>query len=157
EYYKWKFDSQWYQRISGKLVWKAQAQFGFLGTYSSVTGQPAFERCKLGGDGMQVFDFIQWTVIIARRCYADGYIIPEGADIRTAQNSGSPIYAKYQLELRHPIMLNDQATVFGMVFAEAGNTWNEFSDFNPFKVKRVLGVGARVYLPIFGMLGIDYG
>ena len=157
EYHKWKFDSQWYQRISGKLVLKAQAQFGFLGTYSSVTGQPAFERFKLGGDGMQGFDFIQGSEIIAMRGYANGYIIPEGADIRTAQNSGSPIYAKYQLELRHPIMLNDQATVFGMVFAEAGNTWNEFSDFNPFKVKRVLGVGARVYLPIFGMLGIDYG
>lgn len=157
EYHKWKFDSQWFQRISGKLVLKAQAQFGFLGTYSSVTGQPAFERFKLGGDGMQGFDFIQGSEIIAMRGYANGYIIPEGADVRTAQNSGSPIYAKYQLELRHPIMLNDQATVFGMVFAEAGNTWNEFSDFNPFKVKRVLGVGARVYLPIFGMLGIDYG
>jgi len=157
EYHKWKFDSQWFQRISGKLVLKAQAQFGFLGTYSSVTGQPAFERFKLGGDGMQGFDFIQGSEIIAMRGYANGYIIPDGADLRTAQNSGSPIYTKYQLELRHPIMLNDQATVFGLVFAEAGNTWNNFQDFNPFKVKRTLGVGARVYLPIFGMLGIDYG
>jgi outer membrane protein insertion porin family len=157
EYHKWKFDSQWYQRISGKLVLKAQAQFGFLGTYSSVTGQPAFERFKLGGDGMQGFDFIQGSEIIAMRGYANGYIIPEGSDPRIAQNSGSPIYTKYQLELRHPLMLNDQATVFGMVFAEAGNTWNSFKDFNPFQVRRTLGVGARVYLPIFGMLGIDYG
>lgn len=157
EYHKWKFDSQWYQRLSGKLVLKAQAQFGFLGTYSSVTGQPAFERFKLGGDGMQGFDFIQGSEIIAMRGYANGYIIPEGSDPRIAQNSGSPIYTKYQLELRHPLMLNDQATVFGMVFAEAGNTWNSFKDFNPFQVRRTLGVGARVYLPIFGMLGIDYG
>lgn len=157
EYHKWKFDSQWFQRISGKLVLKAQAQFGFLGTYSSATGQPAFERFKLGGDGMQGFDFIQGSEIIAMRGYANGFVIPEGTDINTARNSGSPIYTKYQLELRHPIMLNDQATVFGMVFAEAGNTWDNFKDFNPFKVKRTLGVGARVYLPIFGMLGIDYG
>jgi len=157
EYHKWKFDSQWFQRISGKLVLKAQAQFGFLGTYSSATGQPAFERFKLGGDGMQGFDFIQGSEIIAMRGYANGFVIPEGADINTARNSGSPIYAKYQLELRHPLMMSDQATVFGLVFAEAGNTWNSFQDFNPFKVKRALGVGARVYLPIFGMLGIDYG
>lgn len=157
EYHKWKFDSQWFQRISGKLVLKAQAQFGFLGTYSSVTGQPAFERFKLGGDGMQGFDFIQGSEIIAMRGYANGYVIPEGVDVNTAINSGSPIYAKYQLELRHPIMLNDQATVFGLVFAEAGNTWNNFKDFNPFNVRRTIGVGARVYLPIFGMLGIDYG
>lgn len=77
--------------------------------------------------------------------------------MNTAIGSGSPIYTKYQMELRHPIMLNDQATVFGLAFAEAGNTWNSFQDFNPFKVKRTIGIGARVYLPIFGMLGIDYG
>src|SRR5690554_478884 len=157
EYHKWKFDSQWYQRLSGKLVLKAQAQFGFLGTYSSVTGQPAFERFKLGGDGMQGFDFIQGSEIIAMRGYANGYIIPEGSDPRVAQNSGSPIYTKYQLELRYPIMVTDQANALGMVFSEEGNTWNNFNDFNPFQVRRTLGVCARVYLPIFGMLGIDYG
>ena len=157
EYHKWKFDSQWFQRISGKLVLKAQAQFGFLGTYSSATGQPAFERFKLGGDGMQGFDFIQGSEIIAMRGYANGYIIPEGSNPDVARNSGSPIYTKYQLELRYPILVTDQATAFGMVFGEAGNTWNNFKDFNPFQVRRTLGVGARVYLPIFGMLGIDYG
>jgi outer membrane protein insertion porin family len=158
EYHKWKFDSQWYQRIAGKLVLKAQAQFGFLGSYSSVTGQPAFERFKLGGDGMQGYEFLQGSEIIAMRGYANGYVVPEGVkNINVAIQSGSPIYTKYQLELRHPIMLNDQATVFGLAFAEAGNTWNNFQDFNPFKVKRALGIGARVYLPIFGMLGIDYG
>ncbi len=157
EYHKWKFDSQWYQRIAGKLVFKAQAQFGFLGSYSSVTGQPAFERFKLGGDGMQGYEFLQGSEIIAMRGYANGYIIPEGANLNNAIGSGSPIYTKYQMELRYPLMTSDQATVFGLVFGEAGNTWDKFQNFDPFKVKRTIGVGARVYLPIFGLLGIDYG
>ena len=90
----------------------------------------------------------------------NGAIIPEGTnanDINIARNSGSPIYTKYQLELRHPVMLNDQATVFVLGFAEAGNTWNHFRDYNPFKMRRTAGVGARIFLPIFGLLGIDYG
>lgn len=84
-------------------------------------------------------------------------VIPDGSDVNVARNSGSPIYNKYQLELRHPVMLNDQATVFVLAFAEGGNTWNHFRDFNPFKVRRSVGVGARIFLPIFGLLGIDYG
>lgn len=158
EYHKWKFDSQWFIPISGKLVLKTQAQFGFLGSYSSATGTSAFERFKLGGDGMMGFDFLQGSEIIAMRGYENGMVIPQGTtDVAVAQNSGSPIYAKYQLELRHPVMLNDQATVFVLAFAEGGNTWNKFQDFNPFKVRRSVGVGARIFLPIFGMLGIDYG
>jgi len=158
EYHKWKFDSQWFIPIVGKLVLKTQAQFGFLGSYSSATGTSAFERFKLGGDGMMGFDFLQGSEIIAMRGYESGMVIPEGTtDVAVAQNSGSSIYAKYQIELRHPIILNDQATVFGLAFAEGGNTWNRFRDFNPFKVRRTIGVGARIFLPIFGMLGIDYG
>src|SRR5690606_28371302 len=76
---------------------------------------------------------------------------------RIGMQSNSPIYTKYQIELRHLIMLNDQATVFALAFAEAGNTWNKFDEVNPFKVRRSVGVGARIFLPIFGMLGIDYG
>jgi len=157
EYHKWKFDSQWFTRITGKLVLKAQAQFGFLGSYSDVTGTSAFERFKLGGDGMMGFDFLQGSEIIAMRGYSNGYVIPDGSEPNIAVNSGSPIYNKYQLELRHPVMLNDQATVFMLAFAEGGNTWNNFRDFNPFKVRRSVGVGARIFLPIFGLLGIDYG
>ncbi|MFD2555700.1 outer membrane protein assembly factor BamA [Sphingobacterium tabacisoli] len=160
EYHKWKFDSQWYMKVAGKLVVKTQAQFGFLGNYTNRTETSTFERFKLGGDGMQGFDFLQGSEIIAMRGYANGTIIPESTgngNQRIAINSGSPIYAKYQIELRHPIMLNDQATVFALAFAEAGNTWNKFSEVNPFKVRRSAGVGARIFLPIFGMLGIDYG
>jgi len=160
EYHKWKFDSQWYTKIVGKLVLKAQAQFGYLGTYSNETPISPFERFKLGGDGMQGFDFLQGSEIIAMRGYANGAMIPASTgnnQQNIAIQSGSPIYAKYQLELRHPIMLNDQATVFALAFAEAGNTWNKFDEVNPFKVRRSVGVGARIFLPIFGMLGIDYG
>ncbi len=160
EYHKWKFDSQWYTKIAGKLVLKAQAQFGYLGNYSNNAPVSPFERFKLGGDGMQGFDFLQGSEIIAMRGYANGALIPASTGSNQqgiAIQSGSPIYAKYQLELRHPIMLNDQATVFALAFAEAGNTWNKFDEVNPFKVRRSVGVGARIFLPIFGMLGIDYG
>lgn len=160
EYHKWKFDSQWYTKIAGKLVLKTQAQFGYLGSYSDRTPTSTFERFKLGGDGMQGFDFLQGSEILAMRGYANGTVIPESTGNgfqQIAISSGSPIYTKYQVELRHPVMLNDQATVFVLAFAEAGNTWNKFSEVNPFKVRRAAGVGARIFLPIFGMLGIDYG
>ncbi len=161
EYHKWKFDSQWFQKVIGKLTFKAQAQFGFIGTYSSVTGTSAFERFKLGGDGMMGFDFLQGSEIIAMRGYANGMVIPETSltenERYVARQSGSPIYTRYQMELRYPVMMNEQAKVFLLAFADAGNTWNEFKDFNPFRVRRAAGIGARIFLPIFGLLGIDYG
>lgn len=161
EYHKWKFDSQWFQKVVGKLTFKAQAQFGFIGNYSSVTGTSAFERFKLGGDGMMGFDFLQGSEIIAMRGYANGMVIPESAvtDAQRgiAQQSGSPIYTRYQMEMRYPVMMNEQAKVFLLAFIDAGNTWNQFQDFNPFRVRRSAGVGARIFLPIFGLLGIDYG
>ena len=153
EYHKWKFESQFFQRIYGKLVLKAQAQFGFLGYYSKEVGQAPFGRFKLGGDGLQGFDFLQGSEVIGLRGYTNNSVVPEGS--RTT--AGSPIFNKYVLELRHPITLNQSATVFVLAFAEGGNTWNTIKEFNPFNVKRSVGVGARIYLPIFGLLGIDYG
>ncbi len=157
EYHKWKFDSQWYQRVAGKLIFKAQAQFGFLGMYNSAVGQSAFERFKLGGDGMQGFDFLQGSELIAMRGYANNTVIPFGSNQNIAQNSGSPIFAKYVLEFRYPVLSSQQATAFITTFAEGGNTWNKFSEFNPFNIRRSLGIGAKVFLPIFGLLGVDYG
>ncbi len=157
EYHKWKFESQWFQRIYGKLVLKAQAQFGLLGIYNSAVGQSAFERFKLGGDGMQGFDYLQGSEIIAMRGYANNAVIPSGSNPTIAQGSGSPIFNKYVLELRHPITASQSATIFVLAFAEGGNTWNSFRDFAPFNVRRTAGFGARVFLPIFGLLGIDYG
>ena len=157
EYHKWKFEAQWYQKVYGKLVLKAQAQFGFLGQYNKAVGQSPFERFKLGGDGMQGFDYLQGSEVIAMRGYANNAVIPVGSNAQIAQQSGSPIFNKYILELRHPVTLNDQATVYVLAFAEGGNTWNRFRDFTPFNIRRSAGVGARVFLPIFGLLGIDYG
>ena len=157
EYHKWKFESQWFQRIYGKMVLKAQAQFGFLGVYNQVVGQSAFERFKLGGDGMQGFDFLQGSEVIAMRGYANNAVIPAGSNPVIAQGSGSPLFNKYILELRHPITASQTATIFILAFAEGGNTWNSFRDFAPFNIRRTAGVGARVFLPIFGLLGIDYG
>ena len=160
EYHKWKFDSQWYQRVAGNLVVKAQAQFGFLGQYTRAVGQSAFERFKLGGDGMQGFDFLQGSEIIAMRGYANNAVVPVDTNpnaVNTAQTSGSPIYTKYVLELRYPVISSQQATAFVLAFAEGGNTWNRFGDFNPFNIRRSAGIGARIFLPIFGLLGIDYG
>jgi outer membrane protein insertion porin family len=157
EYHKWKFESQWFQRIYGKLILKAQAQFGFLGIYNQAVGQSAFERFKLGGDGMQGFDFLQGSEIIAMRGYANNAVIPAGSNPTIAQGSGSPIFNKYVLEVRHPITASQTATIFVLAFAEGGNTWNTFREFAPFNIRRTAGIGARVFLPIFGLLGIDYG
>ncbi|PWG81444.1 outer membrane protein assembly factor BamA [Pararcticibacter amylolyticus] len=157
EYHKWKFESQWYQRIVGKLVLKTQAQFGFLGQYNKAVGQSAFERFKLGGDGMQGFDYLQGSEVIAMRGYENNNVTPLGYDPQIARYSGSPIFNKYIVEMRYPLMNSQQATVFMLTFAEGGNTWNSFSDFNPFNVRRSAGVGARIFLPIFGLLGIDWG
>lgn len=157
EYHKWKFEAQWFETVVGKLVFKGQAQFGFLGTYNSAVGQSAFERFKLGGDGMQGFDFLQGSEIIAMRGYSNNSVIPVGANPTIAQSSGSPIFTKYVMELRYPVINSQQATAFMTAFGEAGNTWDRFSDFNPFNVRRSVGIGAKIFLPIFGLLGIDYG
>jgi len=157
EYHKWKFEGQWFQRLAGKFVVKAQAQFGFLGTYNSAVGQSAFERFKLGGDGMQGFDFLQGSELITMRGYANNVVTPVGANVNTATSSGSPIFSKYVMELRYPVIASQSATAYLIGFAEGGNTWNKFADFNPFNVRRSAGIGARIFLPIFGMLGIDYG
>ena len=155
EYYKWKFESQWFHKIYGKLVLKTQAQFGFLGYYNSAVGQSAFERFKLGGSGMQGFDFLQGSEVIALRGYPDNSVTPLGAS--PVQSASSPIFNKYVAELRYPITASPQATIFVLGFVEGGNTWSEIKDFNPFNVRRSAGIGARVFLPIFGMLGLDYG
>ncbi len=153
EYHKWKFETQFFQKIYGKLILKAQAQFGFLGFYNKSVGQAPFGRFKLGGDGMQGFDFLQGSEVIAMRGYANNAVVAEGIPT----NSGNPIYNKYMLELRYPISLSQSATIFVLGFAEGGNTWNKFSRYNPFNVRRSAGFGARIFLPIFGLLGIDYG
>jgi outer membrane protein insertion porin family len=157
EYYKFKYDAQWFQKIVGKLVLMSQVRFGFLGSYNSDVGASPFERFKLGGDGMQSYQFLQGSDIIGLRGYQNFSVIPVGTNYTVDNNPGSTVYNKYTLELRHPVIASQSATIFVLAFAEGGNVWNNFSQFNPFNVRRSVGVGARVFLPIFGLLGLDYG
>ncbi|MDB5130387.1 MAG: outer membrane protein assembly factor BamA [Mucilaginibacter sp.] len=157
EYYKFKYDAQWFQRITGKLVLMSQVRFGFLGQYNSEVGPSPFERFKLGGDGMQSYQFLQGSDIIGLRGYQNFSIIPAGTNYTVDTNPGSTIYNKYTFELRHPVIQSQSATIFLLTFAEGGNVWNSFDKFDPFNVKRSVGVGARIFLPIFGLLGLDYG
>jgi len=157
EYYKAKFEAQWFQKIYGKLVLKAQTQFGFLSSYNRIVGQSPFERFKLGGDGMQSYQFLQGSEIIGLRGYENFDIVPLGSNPNIAGTSGSPLFDKFQLELRHPVIASQSATIFLLAFTEGGNTWNSFNEFAPFNVRRSAGVGARIFLPIFGLLGLDYG
>ncbi|RYU91099.1 outer membrane protein assembly factor BamA [Mucilaginibacter terrigena] len=157
EYYKWKFDAQWFQRITGKLVLMSQVRFGYLGQYNKLVGPSPFERFKLGGDGMQSYQFLQGTDVIGLRGYENFSIVPVGSNLNANTNQGSAIYNKYTMELRHPVITGQSATIFLLAFAEGGNVWDNFNQFNPFNVRRSVGVGARIFLPIFGLLGLDYG
>jgi outer membrane protein insertion porin family len=147
EYYKWKFTCSWYSRLAGNLVLSTRVGFGYLGMYNKKVGVAPFERFYLGGSGLTGFA-LDGREIIALRGYDD-----QSLSLRT----GAPIIAKYTWELRYPISLNPSATVYGLAFVEAGNTWQTFRTFNPFDVYRSGGVGVRVFLPMFGLLGLDWG
>jgi outer membrane protein insertion porin family len=157
EYYKVKFDAQWFIPLPAKFVLMTQARFGFLGEYNSVVPGSPFERFKLGGDGMQSYQFLQGSDIIGLRGYENFSIVPVGARFTASNNPGSTIYDKYTIEVRHPVITSQSATIFLLAFAEGGNVWDKFSQFNPYNVRRSTGVGARIFLPIFGLLGLDYG
>lgn len=151
EYHKWKFTTAWYNKLAGNLVLYTKAGFGFLGMYDRDLGITPFERFSLGGSGMTGAGgsaFFLGKEIIALRGYDDESLSP---------SVGGAIISKYTMELRYPISLNPNATVYVLGFAEAGKTWNSFRNFNPFNVYRTAGAGVRVYLPMFGLLGLDYG
>lgn len=154
EYHKWKFDASFFNRIVGDLVINTKANFGFLGFYNSDIGVSPFERFKLGGDGLVGFDFLRGSEIIGLRGYQNNSIVPN----ENYTQIGAPIYNKFTVELRHPVTMNQSATIFALVFAEAGNTYDRFRNFNPYNnMKRSVGAGVRIFLPIFGLLGLDYG
>ena len=146
EYHKWKFTTSWFTKIVGDLVLNTRVGFGFLGSYNSALGSAPLERFYLGGSGLTGFS-LDGREIIALRGYDDNTLSPVG---------GASIINKYALELRYPLSLNPSATIYGLGFIEAGNTWSSFGDYNPFNVYRSGGVGVRVFLPMFGLLGLDY-
>ena len=130
-----------------------QARFGFIGYYNPNIGVPQLNRFLLGGDGMTGYNFLQSTEIIGLRGYQNYSIIPPGGNT----NTGSPIYDKFTVELRHPVINSASATIYMLGFLEGGNTWSHISDYSPYNIKRSAGLGVRIYLPIFGLLGLDYG
>lgn len=150
EYYKLKFTGEWYFPLTTdkKLVLRPRIGFGFMGAYSKSKGITPFDRFSLGGSGLSGVNQLGGREIIALRGYEDNSI---------SSAAGDPIIAKYSLELRYPISLNPSATFYALAFAEAGNTYPSLDRFNPFNVKRAAGIGIRVFLPMFGMLGLDYG
>lgn len=144
EYHKYRFTAEWYQKIVGKMVLKFAAKYGFLGYYNSEIGYSPFERFQVGGDGMSGFNSFIGRDLISERGY-DVY----------APNA--TIFNKYTMEVRYPFSLNPSATIFGLAFVEAANGWQDFKSYNPFSLYRSAGLGVRVYLPMFGLLGLDYG
>lgn len=153
EYHKWHFRGNWYTPIVGDLVLTARVRFGFLGFYNSDIGYPPFERFYLGGDGLSGWE-IDGREIIALRGYTNYALTPRNAQ---GEFVGATSYNKYTMELRYPVSLNPMATIYLLAFMEGGNSYSNIQSFNPFSFKRSAGVGARVFLPMFGLLGIDWG
>jgi len=147
EYYKLKFTGEWYTSIIGKLVFKAQTDFGFIGTYNQERGNIPFERFYLGGDGMQNYA-LDGRETISLRGYKNQSL---------SSRDGSLLYNKFTFELRYPITLKPSASIFALSFLESGNGYDSFRDFNPFNSKRSAGMGVRIFMPAFGLLGIDFG
>lgn len=158
EYQKYKFTAEWFTQLTNQkaaegkearnLVLRTKIGYGFLGMYNEEVGLSPFERFYMGGSGISGFQNFVAREIIGLRGYPDNSI---------SRTVGDPICARYTMEVRYPVSLNPQATIFILGFAEAGNTWSSFKRFNPFDVKRSAGFGLRVFLPMFGLLGIDYG
>jgi outer membrane protein insertion porin family len=147
EYYKIKFRGTWYTSLVGKLVLRSNAEFGFLGAYNNARGIPPFERFFLGGDGLGAFS-LDGREVIQLRGYPNQSLSPI---------DGNTIYNKFSLELRYPITLKQVASIYALTFAEAGQSYDGFRNYNPFNVNRSAGVGLRIFMPAFGLLGIDFG
>jgi outer membrane protein insertion porin family len=156
EYNKWEFQSSWFTNIVGNLVFNTRARYGFLNNYTSNYGQSPINRFFLGGDGISGFA-LDGRELIPLRGYVNNSVTPEGYLGSTYDYIGASVFDKYTLELRYPISLNPQATVYVEAFAEGGNSWLNIGDFNPFLVHRSAGGGVRIFLPIFGTLGLDWG
>ena len=147
EFYKIKFSGEWYTSLVDKLVLKTKADFGFLGAYNQDRGNIPFERFFVGGDGMMNYS-LDGRENIQMRGYENQSL---------SSLDGSIIYNKFTLELRYPISLKPSASIYALSFLESGNGYDSFRDFNPFNSKRSGGFGVRIFMPAFGLLGIDFG
>ncbi|MEO1253926.1 MAG: POTRA domain-containing protein [Bacteroidota bacterium] len=153
EYHKWNFDSKYYLTLTGKLVLAARAHFGFLGTYTNETDVGPFERFQLGGDGLTGQNFLLGTDVVGLRGYPNNSITPFDSENNI---EGGTIFNKYVMELRYPISLAQSATIYALTFVEGGNNWDRFAEFNPYNAKKSAGIGLRIFMPAFGLMGIDW-
>lgn len=161
EYVKWRFDAEWYTPVVGKLVLKTSTKIGLLGRWNRKAPLSPFERFQVGGDGLnnQNWAFNGQEIISARGYEAQNEsgkangIMTEIGDGRV----GAGVFSKYTVELRYPISLNPQSTIFVTAWAQGTNAWQSIKQYNPFDVRRAAGLGLRVFLPMFGTLGFDYG
>ncbi|WP_179339812.1 outer membrane protein assembly factor BamA [Winogradskyella ludwigii] len=147
EFYKIKFKADWYQALTKKLVLRPSVEFGFLGAYNNARGVIPFERFFVGGDGLGNFS-LDGREVVQLRGYPNQSL---------SSDDGGSIYNKFSLELRYPITLGAQAKIYALSFLEAGSSVNDFKDFDPFKLQRSAGFGLRIFMPAFGLLGIDFG
>ncbi len=160
EYYKVKFDGKWYTPLVGKFVLQSNIEFGWLGAYNQDRGVPPFERFFLGGDGLGGFA-LDGREIVRLRGYPNQSVTPldRGAATQNVSqaNDGATIYNKFSLELRYPITFSPQASIYALAFAEGGSSYDNFRDYNPFQLSRSAGAGIRIFMPAFGLLGLDFG
>ncbi len=153
EYYKIKFKADWYTKIYGKFVLRTLTEFGFLGAYNQDRGLVPFERFYLGGDGMANYS-MDGRETIQLRGYPNTSLTPVNA---SGQQIGATVYNKFSMELRYPITLKSSASIYALTFLEAGSSYADFKTYNPFDLNRSAGAGLRVFMPAFGLLGIDFG
>lgn len=154
EYHKWVFKGKMFSPIlnkTDKLVLYTGAEFGYLGYFNKDKRSP-FEGFEVGGDGMSGYS-MYGSDNIGLRGYGNGTLTPIAAN---GQRLGGNIYSKFTAEVRYPLSLSQSATIYALAFAEAGNAWYESEDFQPFNLKRSAGIGMRIFLPMFGLLGIDW-
>ena len=158
EYHKWKFNGTVYTKLWKDLVLMTRAQFGYLGYYNRNWGYSPFENFQVGGDGMSGY-MTYGAEIISLRGYEDYSLTPRKLTPYSQNNISyaGNVYDKFTVELRYPVILQPQSTIYALLFLEGGNCWSDIREFNPFQIKRSAGVGARIFLPMVGLLGIDWG
>jgi outer membrane protein insertion porin family len=154
EYHKWKFKSSWFLRLAGNLVVNTRIQYGFLGFYNKNLGLAPFERFYVGGDGLTGYNQFDGRELIALRGYQNNSLTPQNAQ---GTEVGGAIFDKYTFEIRYPISLSPMTTIYVLSFMEGGNSWLKFREFNPFSFHRSAGFGLRLFMPMFGLLGLDWG
>ena len=158
EYHKWSFKGAIYSKLIGDLVLMARAQFGYLGYYNRNWGYSPFEGFRVGGDGMSGYD-TYGSEIVSLRGYENYSLTPQAMSSynSTGNYYAGNVYDKFTVELRYPVILQPQSTIYALLFLEGGNCWADIRDFNPFQIKRSAGVGVRIFLPMIGLLGVDWG